>query len=143
MAEDALEDLIRQLKESFDLGEPDPLGFARRNHLIRLQTRTGVPVYLILAALPYELGAIRRTVPVDVGGKSVHLCSPEDLIIHKLASERAQDAVDVEGVVLRQSPRLDRQYLEARVRALAEGLERPEVLDCYEECLRKADSLPD
>ncbi len=137
-----LEDLVRRLGERFDLSGLDALASARRNHLIQFQTRTGVPVDLIIAALPYESAALRRAIAANVAGKEVRLCSPEDLIIHKLASERRQDAVDVEGLILRQSKKLDRQYLGSRIRELSAGLERPEIVELYEELLRKADSLP-
>jgi hypothetical protein len=68
----------------------------------------------------------------------VHFCTPEDLIIYKLASERPQDHLDVEGVVLRQAETLDRTYLDRQLRDLAAGLERPEVLTIYAACLKKA-----
>ena len=141
-ADDALEGLLGQLASRYTLSDPDPIAFVRRNHLIRLETQTGVPVDLILAALPYEIGAIRRAVAVEVTGREVRLCSPEDLIIHKLASERPQDALDVEGLVLRQAARLDRQYLAARIRELAQGLERPGLVGSFEALLKKADALP-
>ncbi len=139
--DDALENLIRGLGNRFTLSIADALTFARRNHLIRLETPVGVPAHLIIAALPYEMAALRRAIPVDVAGKSLRLCSPEDLIIHKLASERPQDSVDVEGLVLRQCRTLDRAYLATRVRELAEGLERPQIVGFYETLLRRADSL--
>ena len=142
MPDQGLEELVQGLGERFDLSGPDAVDFARRNHLIQFQTRTEVPVDLIIAALPYETAAIRRALTAGVADREVRLCSPEDLIIHKLASERRQDAADVEGIILRQSKRIDRQYLGARVRELSAGLERPEIVDFYEELLRKADSLP-
>ena len=140
-SDEALEGLIQRLASRFKMTVDDPLAFARLNHLIRLQTPTGVPVDLIIAALPYESAAIRRAVALDVAGRTIRLCSAEDLIIHKLASERSQDAVDVEGIVLRQSRNLDRRYLAARVTELAEGLERPEIRNFYDELLKKADSV--
>src|SRR5262249_5976024 len=127
VSDDGVPELIRVLSGRFDVDEPDPLGFARRNHLIRIRTRAGIPVDLIIAALPYESAAIRRAVSAQVGDTTVRLCTAEDLVIHKLASERPQDALDVEGIVMRQAPALDRAYLEARVRELAAGLERPEI----------------
>jgi len=137
----ALEKLVTSLSGQFELVEHDALAFARRNHLIQLQDRSGVPVDLIVAALPYESMAIRRAVETEVAGTTVRICSPEDLIIHKLASDRPQDAIDVEGVVLRQAVKLDREYLGARIRELAVGLDRPAIVDFYHQVLRKADSL--
>ncbi|MEK7823483.1 MAG: nucleotidyl transferase AbiEii/AbiGii toxin family protein [Candidatus Eisenbacteria bacterium] len=137
---DGLSDLLGRLRARFTLTVPDPEAFARRNHLIRLRTGSGVEADLIMAVLPYEFAAIGRAVAVEVGGRPVRVCSPEDLIIHKLASDRPQDAVDVEGIVLRQAAKLDRTYLWPRVRELATGLDRPTIVEFLEAALRKADA---
>ena len=142
VGDDALEDFLRQIAGRYALADGDPLNFVRRNHLIRIETQAGVPVDLMLAVLPYQVAAIRRAVPIRVEGRNVQLCAPEDLIIYKLASERPQDALDVEGIVLRQSARLERPYLAARVRELATGLDRPGIVAFYDKLLEKADSLP-
>lgn len=133
----SLPSLIADLAQSFHVIVADPLEFARRNRLIRVQTQTGVDVDLILAALPYESTALRRAVPVELGGRTIKLCSAEDLIIHKLSSERMQDAVDVEGIATRQSGRLDLAYLEPLVHQLAAGLERPEIVTFWAKVLAK------
>ncbi len=139
IAQEALPELLAGLEHSFRITMANPLEFARRNHMIRIQTRTGVDADLMLAALPYESAAIRRAVAVDLGGKTVRLCTPEDLIIHKLSSERTQDAADVEGIMVRRSGRLDLSYLRPLVRDLAAGLERPEIAEFFETALRKAE----
>jgi hypothetical protein len=139
IADEGLRKLLADLEQSFRLTTADPEAFARRNHLVRMQTRTGVDVDLILAALPYESAAIRRAVPVDLGGRSIRLCSPEDLIVHKLASERTQDAADVEGILVRQAGRLDLAYLRPLVKDLATGLERPGIVAFFEKALAKAE----
>ena len=38
--------------------------------------------------------ALRRAVAVELGGRTIKLCTAEDLIIHKLSSERMQDAAE-------------------------------------------------
>lgn len=139
VVDDALPGLIESLQQAFQITRGD-LEFAKRNRLVRLRTRTGVDVDLILAALPYESAAIRRAHAIPVGKRTVRICSPEDLIIHKLASERTQDLADVEGVVTRQAGRLDLDYLRPRVRELARGLERPEIEEFLERTLRRTES---
>lgn len=139
VSDEDLPGLLTALEPLFRITVANPLEFARRNRLIRVQTRTGVDADLILAALPYEVAAIRRAVPVSLGGKKVSLCSPEDLIVHKLSSERAQDAADVEGIMTRQAGRLDLAYLRPLVRDLAAGLERPEIVEFFEKTLRKTE----
>ena len=126
----------------YQLLVPDPLGFAKETRVVPLVTPTAVRVDLILAGMPYEERAIQRAVEVQVAARGIRFCSPEDLVLHKLASERARDAEDVEGVVLRQGPGLDRHYLDPMVQQLAHGLERPAILEHYRACLRKA-GLPD
>jgi hypothetical protein len=134
----SLASFVAELGREFQLASREPLEFAIRNHLIRLATHVSVPVDLMLAVLPYQVAAIARAVEVPVGPRTVRLCTPEDLIIYKLASERAQDHIDVEGVVTRQAGALDREYLDRQVHDLAAGLERPEVLTLYAACLKKA-----
>lgn len=134
--EEKLDDLIHALRSRFTMTVPDPGTFARRNHLVRVQSAAGVDVDLILAAIPYEIGAIRRAKAVEIGSRSVRICTPEDLIIHKLASERAQDRVDVQHIVARQTGKLDLDYLWPKVRDLATGLERPGIVDYLAQLLR-------
>jgi hypothetical protein len=139
----ALDGWLESLALRFKLRRADAAAFAKRNHLIRLETNSNVPVDLMVAVLPYERAAIRRAVEIPLGGRVIRMCAPEDLIIYKLASERLQDAADVEGIIFRQAKRLDRAYLETRVRELAAGLERPEIVDFYTRTLTRADSVPE
>lgn len=143
VADEALETFLRRLEARFALTDPDPLAFVRRHHLIRIVTPNGVPVDLMIATLPYESSAIRRAVAIGIGDRQARVCSPEDLIIHKLASDRPQDAVDVAGIVTRQAARLDRAYLDARVAELATGLERPRIVEFYRSLLARADATED
>jgi hypothetical protein len=134
-----LGDFVAALGREFKLLDHEPLEFAKRNHLIRLLTRVSVPVDLMLSVLPYQASAIRRAVGVPVGPRTVRFCTAEDLVIHKLASERAQDLIDVEGIAVRQAGRLDLDYLRPRVQELATGLERPEILEAFAGALARAE----
>lgn len=138
----ALAGFVEELGREFKLTVGDALEFARANHLIRLMTRVSVPVDLMLAALPFQVAALDRAVEIPVGPRTVRFCTPEDLVIYKLASERPQDHIDVEGVVLRQADGLDRKYLDRHVRDLATGLERPDILRIYSAALKRA-GLPE
>jgi hypothetical protein len=97
-------------------------------------------VDLIVAGLPYEESAIRRAVRVDVAGKDVRFCTAEDLVLHKIVSDRSRDRDDVEGIIGRQGKRLDRTYLDPLIDELARGLERPDLADFYRACLNTAGS---
>ena len=56
-------------------------------------------------------------------------CSAEGLIVLKSFAARAKDWLDVEGVILRQTGKLDWQYIRGQLRPLAELKGEPEILD--------------
>ena len=132
------QEFINAAGAAFRLLAPEPLEFARRTRVIPACTQGGIPVDIVLAGISYEEAAIRRAVSVDVEGMAVRLCTAEDLVLHKLASDRPRDLEDAEGVVLRQGAALDRAYLAPLVTDLAEVLERPSILVQYREALAKA-----
>jgi hypothetical protein len=140
VAGDELADFVARLQKRFAVLADDPVAFVRENHVIRVESRTGVEADLVIATLPFEQAAIGRAISVTVGGRSIRICAVEDLILYQLASPSAQDAVDVDGIVARQAAKLDREYLWPRVRQLAAGLERPEITERLERLLREADA---
>jgi hypothetical protein len=136
--EAGLSAFLAEVARAYTVLPRDPLEFAQRTRVIPVRDPGGVRVDLILATLPYEEEAVRRAVPFPVAGRPVRLCTAEDLILHKIVSSRPRDREDVAGIVARQGERLDREYLDPRVEALAEGLEQPEMLAFYREALRRA-----
>ena len=134
----AWDGFIAALGERFTVLPPNPIEFARSTHVVPLETRDGVRIDIVLASLDYERQAIARAVALPLGAVTVRLCTAEDLILHKIISDRPRDREDVEGVILRQRGALDRAYLDPLIRELVRDLERPEVLELYRECLRKA-----
>jgi len=59
-------------------------------------------------------------------------------VLHKLGSERVQDATDVEGILMRQTGRLDRSCLEPQVVQAAAGPDRPEIVEFFAKALARA-----
>lgn len=129
--------LITILASKYTVLPPDPEKFCRETRVLPMATDQGVRVDLIVAGLPYEEQAIRRAVNVAVGGRSVRVCTAEDLIIHKLVSDRPRDREDVESVIRRQGPKLNRNYLDPIVQGLSVDLERPEIWSFYEGCVQQ------
>jgi hypothetical protein len=129
---------LDRLSGTYAVLPADALEFARRTRVIPARDSAGVRVDVILATLPYEEAAVRRAVAFPVGGRPVRFCTAEDLILHKLVSSRPRDHEDVAGIIARQGARLDRGYLDPRVAELAEGLEQPELLGFYRDCLGSA-----
>ena len=126
------------LSRRFILLVRDPLEFLHDTLVLPISTRTDVRVDLVMAAMPYEREAISRAASVAVGNRMVKISTAEDLILHKIISDRSRDRDDVEGVIMRQGPKLDRAYLDPRVEEMASGLEKPEILEFYRSCLERA-----
>jgi hypothetical protein len=95
--------------------------FALANRVLLLETVAGVPIDVSLAALPFEERAIKRSTPFLVDeAVSITTCSAEDLVVLKVIADRIQDWLDIEGVIVRQGSRLDRQAVLAELRPLLE-----------------------
>ena len=80
---------------------------------------------------------VDRSTPFEIeGGISMSTCSAEDLVILKAFAGRAQDWIDVEGVIVRQGAALDRRLVLADLRPLLELKEdstaEPKLLELFE-----------
>ena len=142
VAEDQLEEFTSAVTQQFVSRVEDPTAFVRATRVLPLATKDGTRIDLIFGQLPYEDEAIRQAVHQTVQGVEVRVCRPEDLIIHKLVSERPKDHEDVRGILRCQAKGLDRSYLNARVTELAHALDRPEIQSWYQQCLQEADASP-
>lgn len=126
--ESRISDLIEALAPCFFPRVADPAAFVRDTRVLPVATKSGLGADLIFGMLPFEDEAIRRARPIAIGGYEVRFCTPEDLILLKIVSDREQDLADIRGVVRLQGERLDLEYLEIRIEELADLLERPQIL---------------
>lgn len=127
--------LIPRLAAVFRLLPDQPVEFIRETRVLPMETMQGFRVDLIFGALPFEEAAIRHARVVSVSGQPVHVCSPEDLIISKIVSDRPRDRDDVAGIIQRQGPKLDRRYLDPLIESLAAEMGRPDLLEFYRRCV--------
>jgi hypothetical protein len=104
-----------------------PVAFAERTRVLPIRTSGGVPVDFVLAVLPFEMDAIRRARSVTVEGVAVPFCAPDDLVIHKIVSERPRDLEDVVGILRRQRGHLDLVSLDRTISAMSEDLAEPSI----------------
>jgi hypothetical protein len=109
----------------------DPVRFVRETRVLPIMVDS-VPVDLVFAALPYEEAAIARTRTVTLKHGGVQVCSPEDLILHKIVSQRPRDHEDIEGVFRYRHAELDYAYLDPRIEELADALADRNMLDWYQ-----------
>ena len=129
---------IATLLDHFAPRVANPAEFALANRVLLLRASSGVGFDIALGGLPFEETAVDRSssfiYPPDV---PLRTCSAEDLIVLKAFADRPKDWVDVDGVIIRQSGRIDWVYVRASLAPLAELKEAPEILKTLEQ--RRAD----
>jgi len=107
--------------------------FAEEQRVLLLRSSNGVGLDVALAALPYEELVIQRSSYFDYRpGISLRTCSAEDLIVLKAFAGRGQDWIDIERVIIRQTGKLDWNYIREQLPPLAELKDAPEILDQLE-----------
>jgi hypothetical protein len=101
-----------QFLAAFSPRIPDARAFALRHRVLLLLSRNSIPLDIALGAMPFEDRAVSRSVPFAVvEGVSLQVCSAEDLIVFKAFAGRAQDWIDIDGIVIRQHGRLDAELI--------------------------------
>jgi hypothetical protein len=127
------------LLSAFEPRVPDAREFAERYRVLRLRSDEGIGIDVSLAALPFELEVLVRSVDWLVEpGVSLRICSAEDLLVYKLIAARPRDLADIEGIVRAQHSWLDIGRVRANTSELAEALEAPDLLAPFEAALRLA-----
>jgi hypothetical protein len=104
--------LVDVLLPDYSPLHPDPLGALRRQAVLFVKDHAGTRLDLLLAETAFDAKAMDRACLVAMpGGRSVRVCSPEDLLVYKLISTRARDHEDARGIVRRQGDKLDDRYV--------------------------------
>lgn len=115
----------------------NPIAFAHRSRVFLLNHKpSSVSVDISLAALPFEEESIARGKWVDLGGISLPLPTPEDLIIMKAVAHRPQDIADMEAL-LEANPKLNLRRIRQRVREFSDALEMPDILRDLENIVKR------
>ena len=123
------EKFIRVLLEKFAPRVKDVERFALKNRVLLLVSSEGIGIDIALAGLPFEELAVQRAIYVDfLPDISLCTCSAEDLVVFKAFADRPRDWIDVEGILIRQSNRLDWDYITTHLQPLAKLKEAPEIL---------------
>jgi len=111
----------------------DPSTFILDTNVLPLESKDGVRIDLIFGRLPYEQEAIERSVEINIEGVPVRFCTPEDLILHKIISEREKDVNDARGVAVRRMKSMDLSYLEPRIQELSNAMEKPKIWESWQQ----------
>lgn len=120
---------VNELLARFEPRIPDAARFALARRVVLLRAPSGVGLDIALGGLPFEESAVARstffTFPTEA---QVRTCSAEDLLVMKAFANRPKDWIDVEGVIIRQSGRLDWTYIRRHLRPLAELKDAPQIV---------------
>jgi Nucleotidyltransferase of unknown function (DUF6036) len=109
---------------------PDTRQFALEQRVLLLQSGSGVGLDIALGGLPFEELVVERASLFAYPGEVVlRTCSAEDLVVMKAFAGRAQDWADVERLIVRQTGKLDWDYIREQLAPLAELKGEPEILD--------------
>lgn len=111
--------------------------FARKNRVLLLEhSPTKVEIDISLGIMPFEEELVERGSIKSFSDLSVHLPTPEDLIIMKAIAHRPKDLEDIRTIV-DNNPNLDNARIEKWIRDFAEVLEMPDLWKQIEEILKK------
>jgi len=138
--EDAkIQNLIQSLTPDFKLLPENPREFISKTRVLPIATQTNTRIDLLFGMLRFEESAISRAIEKDIHGTPVRFCTSEDLILHKIISDREKDLHDAKNIIAHQKNKLDIVYLEPRIKELAEILEKPEILEKWEAWKKNAE----
>ena len=119
----------RPLLERFSGRLVNTLEFALRNRVLLLLAGSGIPIDVSFSALPFEVEMLERAVPFEFeDGCFLPVCTAEDLFVMKLFASRPKDILDAESIAVRQSGKLDTEYILRHLTGLSELKEAPAIL---------------
>ena len=123
------EAFVRKLLEHYEARIADAIDFALTRRMLLARAPSGVGLDIALGGLPFEESVVARS-SLFAFQSEMHLrtCSAEDLIVMKAFAARAKDWLDVEGIIVRQTGKLDWSYIRSQLQPLAELKETPEII---------------
>ena len=96
------------------LGLPTPPTLRSPRRVLLVRARSGVGLDIALGGLPFEESVVARSSLFAFPSQTLlRTCSAEDLVVLKAFAARAKDWLDVEGVIIRQTGKLDWSYIRA------------------------------
>ena len=133
------ERFVRDMKAAgFALRVEDP-DFVRRTRVMPfVHLTTAMPLDVVLAGSGLEDEFLDRARAVDVGGVTVPMIDPEDLIIAKVLAGRPKDLEDALGLWRLRGRELDVGRIRGTLRLLEEALGQSDLLASFESILHRA-----
>ena len=107
----------------------DALDFAETSRvLLVLHQPSGVPIDVVLGALPLEDEIVRGARDVEIAGVRLPLAAPESIVIMKAIARRARDIADIEGI-LEVHDHLDLDWIRTRLTEFDQALGQSDLID--------------
>jgi hypothetical protein len=123
------EPVIQTLLENFEPRVADAAPFAKASRVLLIRAPSGVGLDIALGGLRFEEDAANRASEFEFPGDvRLRTCTAEDLVVMKAFAARAKDWLDVEGIIIRQSGKLDWSYVESQLQPLVELKGAPDIL---------------
>ena len=127
------------LKSGFASRTDDLQAFFTRSRVIPLyHKRTRMPLDLVVARDSLEATFLERARPIDIGGVTVPVISPEDLVVAKLFAGRPRDLEDVRSVLGALRDSMDLRHVRSLLGQLDEAEDRADLLPTLERLLADA-----
>ena len=123
-----MEQFVEELKSIAILLPDEPIQFIKETNVIPIEI-DDVRVDLVVADLPFEIEAIKRSRYVDFSNTKIKVCLPEDLIIQKAVSTREKDWLDIRNVIENQRDKMDWNYLLKHCKDLSDFLNNTEIYE--------------
>jgi hypothetical protein len=121
----------------FALRVEDP-DFVRRTRVMPfVHLATAMPLDVVLAGSGLEDEFLERARAVDLGGTTVPLIDPEDLIIAKILAGRPKDLDDASGLWRLHGREMDAERIRRTLRLLEEALSQSDLLPAFESVQRR------
>ncbi len=95
--------------------------FALGHRVLLLRASNGIPLDVTLGALPFEDKAVTSATAEEiVAGVRLQLAPPGALVVFKVFADRAQDWLDVEGIIVKSGRLINWNEVRADLAALLE-----------------------
>ena len=105
----------------------DAIDFAAAHQVLLLRhAPSGVDVDLSIAWLPFEQEALDAAEQLDVGGVSLPVARPEDLVVYKAVAFRPQDQQDIERLLSLYGGTIDLERVRRIVGEFAIAIDEPD-----------------
>ena len=92
----------------------------------------------IIAQNPIEFAGIKRACFKKILGVRVRIVSAEDLLLHKLLSDRPRDREDARGIIARQGAKLNLKYISTWLNKIDKLSPARRLLDELKELLKES-----